>query len=326
MQQRRISREKFKPKENDNMQSALIDAEPGILTAPTGELFCFKNGISAVIDDSVQPSETDIVDNAADTWDDVVVKITGELCGEWEALSALFPYRTYRRSQNMFGADAAWTIHTTSGRLFTFPRAAVTGYPSINLAPDKSIFGSGFEVTALRKDNTPWSTAGSLYTETASAFASWSFFNSAGILKVNATAVLGALAAPWSGIETAAGWAITPQLLYKPFKSSETGTIQAFFQGERWMAKCQPINVLPGDIITAQPIQGGTARRGAPLASGNNLVLTGAGGSPVVNLTSVQIRKPGYRFGNETIRIGELGFEAQRTYTSGQPQPLVTLT
>jgi hypothetical protein len=307
------------------MLSALIDAEPGILIAPGGEKFAFKDGISAKFADSVQPTPADIVANAGDTWDDVVVKITGNLFGEWETLPILYPYGAYRRSQNIYGADTNWKIHTTSGRLITFPRAAVTGYASINLSPEKTLFGGGFEVTAIRKDNTPWATAGSLYTEGALAFTDWAFFDAAAALKVDAAAAWGAVAAPWSAIETADGWEITPQLAIQFQKASAIGTMQAFFQGEQWMAKCMPLNVGVAEILAQHPIQGGTARRGKRIASGNNLVLTGAGGSPVVTLTSAAIREPGYQFGNEKIRVGELGFEAQRIYTAGQPQPLCTL-
>jgi hypothetical protein len=306
------------------MLSTLIDAEPGILTI-NSQKFVFKDGITAVIQDSVQATPADIVENAGDTWDDVMVKITGTPCGEWEALSTLFPYASFRRGQNIYGADAPCTIQTTSGKLWTFPRAAITGSPSLSLSPSKSLFGGGFEVTGIRKDNTPWATAGSLYTVTSVPFTDWSFFSAAAILKVAAAAAWGALASPWDGIVTMDGWDVANKLNLKFIQDAAIGTIQAVYMGETMVAKCRPLNVLGTDIITAHPIQGGTTRRGAPVASASDLVLTGAGGSPVVTLKSACLRQPGYKFGNDEVRIGELGFEAQRTYTTGQPQPLYTL-
>jgi hypothetical protein len=116
------------------------------------------------------------------------------------------------------------------------------------------------------------------------------------------------------------------RLNLKFIQSSEIGTVQAFYVGETVMAKCRALNVLIDDIIAVHGVQGAGARRGKRIASGNNLLLTGAGGSPVITLTSAALREPGYRFGNEEIRIGEIGFEAQRIFTSGAPQPLYTLS
>jgi hypothetical protein len=307
------------------MDSALVDAEPGILTAPGGQKFVFKDGITAKVNETVQATPADIDQNAGDTWDDAVIEITGTPYGEWENLPTLYPYASHRFNQNIYGADAAWTIHTTSGRLLTFTRAAVTGLATLNIAPDKTLFGSGFKVTAIRKNNSTWATANSLYQETAVAFTDWSTFDPTQALKVDAAAAWGALAAPWNGIETMDGWEISFGLNINFIKTSAVGSFQALFKGLTVMAKCNPANVTRPDIIAAHPIQGGTARRGKRIASGNNLVLTGAGGSPVITLTSAQIRQPGYEWGTDKIQIGELGFEAQRIFTSGQPQPLYTL-
>lgn len=305
------------------MDRTLIDAEPAILTIGAATIF-FKDGITMKIEDSVQATPADVVQNAGDTWDDLMVKITGTPSGEIETLSTLYPYASFRRGQNIFAADAPCTIKTTSGRLFTIPSAAITKCCDLNLAPDKTFFGGSLEITGVRKNNTAWSAVGSLYTEAASAFADWATFGAAGILKLAYAAAWGALAAPWNGIVTEDGWSLSFGLNLKYQKDAAIGTVQAFYQGETVVAKCRALNVVAADIIAAHPIQGTGAARGKRIASGNNLVLTGDGGTPVITLTSTQLRSPGYRFGNEEIRNGELGFEAQRIYTSGQPQPLYT--
>lgn len=308
------------------MLSSLIDAEPGILTAPSGAKFVFKDGITAKIIASTQETPSDFVQNAGDTWDDFMIEITGTPYGEWENLTTLYPYSAYRFNQNIFGADAAWTIKTTSGRLYTFHRAAVTGYANLSIGPNKTLFGSGFRVTAIRKDNTAISAANSLYTEGASAFADadYSTFDAAQALKVDAAAAWGALAAPWSDIETEEGWEIGYGLNLEFLKSARNGTIQALFKSETVTATCNPLNIGATDVMAQHPIQGGTSRRGERTASGNNLVLTGAGGSPVITMTSCAISDVEYRYGQKH-RVGMLQLKAQRTYTGGKPQPLITL-
>jgi hypothetical protein len=311
------------------MLSSLIDSEPGILTAPSGAKFVFKDGITAKPVVSTQETPSDIVQNAATTYDDVMIEITGTPYGEWENLATLYPYSAYRFNQNIYGADAAWTIHTTSGRLFTFHRAAVTGYANLSLAPNKTLFGSGFKVTALRKDNTAWSAVNSLYTEAATAFTDYSTFDAAAALKVDAAAVWGNFAAPWSDIETEEGWEIALELGIEFRKSSRIGTIQAVFKGEKVTASCNPLNITAADILSqsviVHPIQGSGARRGGRIASGKNLTLTGAGGSPVVTLTSASLINVEYHMGTNRHRVAALAWGAERTYTAGQPQPLFTV-
>ncbi|HUS37373.1 MAG TPA: hypothetical protein VM680_18645 [Verrucomicrobiae bacterium] len=307
------------------MDQTLIDAEPAIMTFDSG-VFVFKDGITVKINDSVQATAADIVENAGDTIDDVMATISGTPCGEWENLTKLWPYGSYRRGQNIFGADKTAVIHTTSGRKITFMSAAITKSPDLKLNPESSLMG-GAEWTCKRKNNTPWSTAESFYKEESAAFSDWSAFDAASVLKVAAAAVWGALSAPWNGIATEEGWDVSFGLNLKWVKDAAVGSVQAFHRGQTVMAKCRPLNVKMTDIQTIHEglIQGTGARRGKRIASGSNLVLTGEGGSPVVTLTSAALRQPGYAFGEERIRVDEIGFEAQRTYTTGQPQPLYTL-
>lgn len=308
------------------MLSSLIDAEPGILTAPSGAKFVFKDGITAKIIASTQETPSDFVRDAGRTWDDFMIEITGTPYGEWENLSTLYPYAAYRFNQNIYGADAAWTIKTTSGRLFTFHRAAVTGYANLSVGPNKTLFGSGFKVTAIRKDNVAISAANSLYTEGASAFADgdYSTFDAATALKVDAAAAWGNYTTPWDNIETEEGWEIAFGLNLEFIKSSRNGTIQALFKGETVSATCNPLNLGATDVMAKHPIQGVGARRGARIASAKDLVLTGEGGSPVITLTSAQILDLEYRFGQKH-RVGMIQFGAERTYAAGKPQPLYTL-
>lgn len=301
----------------------LIDGEPGVVIYDSATIV-FDKGITMKIAETVQATPTDVVENAGDTWDDARVIISGQPSGEYENLTKLFPYASYRRGQNIFGADKPLVIHTTSGKKFTVGTAALTKSPDITLNPDKPVFG-GAEWTGIRKKGVAWATADSLYKYESAAFASWAAFDAAAILKVAAAAAWGALASPWDDIRTTEGWVINFGLNLKWITDSSVGSCQALFMGETVMAKCAPLYDLASAIIAAQLVQGTGARRGKRVASGSDLVLTGEGGSPEVTLTSAALRNPGYQFGGEQLRVGELGFEAQRTYSSGQPQPLYTL-
>jgi hypothetical protein len=193
------------------MDRTLIDAEPAIVTHDGG-IYVFQDGITMTVSDSVKPTPTDLVINAGDTQDDVIVKVSGKPAGEWENLTKLWPYAAYRRGQNIYGADKPLTIHTTSGKKVTIPAAALTKSPDLDCAPDKTLLGS-VEWTGIRQQTAsavvPWSTVGGLYSIADVAFTDYSAFDATAILKVDFAAAWGALAAPWSAIATMEGWQIS---------------------------------------------------------------------------------------------------------------------
>jgi hypothetical protein len=275
----------------------------------------------------VQATPADIVQNAGDTWDDLMVKISGTPTGEVESLALLYPYASFRRGQNIFAADSPATIqHHERASVHSAERGHHEVLRLWRWLRTRHFFPAAWKSPACAKTIRLWSAAGKpLHRGRISAFSDWSAFNAAGILKLELHGGVGSAGERRGmGSSTEDGWAISFGLNLKYQKDAAIGTVQAFIQGETVLAKCRALNVTATDIIAAHPIQGTGAARGKRIASGNNLVFTGDGGTPVITLTSAQLRSPGYRFGNDEIRNGELGFEAQRIYTTGQPQPLYT--
>jgi len=89
--------------------------------------------------------------------------------GQWTALSTLFPYATALIGDSVFGTDKTLTIWTRDGKKRVYAAAAVTKMPNIMLASTKTLLAE-VEFTCIHAADTNWSTAGSLFTDSAQAY------------------------------------------------------------------------------------------------------------------------------------------------------------
>ena len=86
-------------------------------------------------------------------------------------------------------------------------------------------------------------------------------------------------------------------------------------------AKCTPIGLSESQILAELPF---AMRRGASLRGENDLVIAGAGGLTVTLKNATLVTGP-LAWGNTTLRVGEVGFVAHRSFTSGVAGPLYSV-
>jgi len=259
---------------------------------------------------------------------DVMAVISFEPAGEWESLGILWPYGAFTVGASIFdgasygesSGDIPLTIQSVDGKLYTFPAAALTKIPTIRGSASETMIGA-VEFTAIRKDNTAWSTADSLFTIASNAWSDTGF-DPAAILTQPLAAAWGS--SPWDDIETQTGWTIDFDLQTSPVPMDDIGTYDMKFASTGAMAKCIPANIPEANINTALLVQDTGAARGRSLnANSNDLALTATG--VVITLKAAQLKSAGFQFGNVTLRQGEIGLIATRGFTAGAPDPFYTV-
>lgn len=300
-----------------------IKRGPGAVIFNTSTTIFSKADIEASIELQTSPTPSSVHGNIGDVVLDAMAKVVVPPLGEWEALAVLFPYASMAPGTSLFGdTDKPLKVWGVDGVSLLFAAAAITKMASIRCTPSETLL-SPIEFTCLRPDAAAWATANSLYTVTTEAFASYAAFSKAAVLRVAFAAAWGS--SPWDAIRTADGWTIDFDLKTKEVPDDALGIQDYTFEDLEVRAKCTPIGKTMAQLLSALAIQGGTARRGQALLGTSDLVLTGAGGSPVITLNKPAIKTAGEKWGDTTLRHGEIGFVAQRTFSSGVPDALFTL-
>lgn len=294
---------------------------PGSLIFDGGTFFD-KNEIAATVEIEKSLTSSALHGDAGHAHLDTTGKVTFTPLGEWENLTKLYPYLSSLPGDEMMTAtDKPVVVHGRDTERITYAAGCITQMPEIICSPTETLFGQA-EITCLRAADADWDDSNSLYTIDTAAF-SHAAFSKAAILRVPFTAAWGS--SPWDAIRTETGWRISFNLEYDFVTDDEKGKVGVTFKRLEVMARCTPLAKSMTAILAAMNLQGGSARRGQSMEGGSNLVLTGAGGSPVITVNKPIIERAGFRWGSTTLRSGEIGFIAQRTFSSGVPQPLLTL-
>jgi hypothetical protein len=293
-----------------SMQRSDIIRGPGIVALNTDVFYC-KGDIEAALEMKRFQVENQIHGKVDERIDDVTAKIQFTPAGEIETalLSALYPHANPVIGASIFGAsDVAAYVHTKAGRKVTFHASALTKMPPLILSTNKTAFGQA-EITAVRKNNTAFDTANSLFTDAAVAFSDTSF-SSANVKTEKYTAVWNSIT-----IETESGWTIEPDMSINYHTTDEIGTVDATLEGVSVMAKCRPLNLTESQILDNMKAQGTGNLRGKSLRGGLNLVITGT--TKTITIYDAALVVGPLRFGNAVLRGGEIGFMAQRAESTG---------
>ncbi len=241
---------------------------------------------------------------------------TGEINAD--ILAALFPaaYLNPVIGTSIFPSTDKTLVVTgithTTGNVFTLKSSALTRMPNLVLAANKTLFGEA-EFTGIRQKSTAWSTAGSLTGISDQGSPAAGDSDPADIPSEPATAAWGSIIAD---IETEAGWTIEPTLELKPEVSDREGTYDMTLVGVGYMAKCRPLGPSMATIQNAMAHQGTSAARGAslrPLSADLTLETT----TLTATVKNAALVSAGFRWGANELRIGEIGFVAQRNYDAG---------
>jgi hypothetical protein len=268
---------------------------------------------------------------------DVLPQISFTPVGEWESLEVLYPYFSNQDGAiltigaEIFTAadgtagDSPLVIHTLAGTTYTFHAAAVTKMPDITLASTKTLLGQ-VQFTCVRKDNTAWSADNSLVTINAAAGApaSDTEFDPSAIITQPYTC---AWQSPLDSFSTSTGVVVAFDTRFDPTEVDGTGTQGMTLADVGVMARCIPVGVTEANMISALGIQGSGATRGRSrnATSHDFTIAPVSGSSPTVVVKNAALKQAGFKFGNTTLRGGEFGFLATRSFPSGVNGPLFTL-
>jgi hypothetical protein len=201
------------------------------------------------------------------------------------------------------------------GTRVTLHNAAVTKMPAVNPASQKTLW-SGVEFECFAKNGIPWTTADAFYTIDTAAFAD-SGFDPADIITQPYSLTWGS--APWSGIYTKNGFVIEPSLTLEAVEDDVSGILTRRISSLVFTAKAQPEGPDLSDVLTALKLQGAGATRGRSLA-GSDLNIQGTG--VYVRLYAAALVGGPAQWSSKLDRVGELTWQATRTFTMGVANPL----
>jgi hypothetical protein len=234
-------------------------------------------------------------------------------------LSALYPaaLRNPVINSSLHGSgDTAGIVHSTAGTKVTFKSVGLAALPELILTPQETVMGD-VTLSALIGNGLDRTASDSFMVVESAA---WSeLFPESEIVTV-----------PYSGawnditIHTEKGWRVTFDLQRETRYVDGVGTIDHKFKNLIVRASCQPVNLDEDDLFGNLRPQG--LALGASMRRSKNLVITGAAGGLVVTLYDATLVEGPCQWGPNTLRPGELGFEASRLISGGTLAALFDIT
>ncbi len=248
--------------------------------------------------------------------------------GRWNAamIAALWPYLNAVPGASMpTNTDRPFVAHGADAGLLTVPAAYVKKMPSITLSAKKSMIGSvGFK-GILASDTDPDDSDSYLtYAATGGTLTDTGFTLST-IKTQPYTAVWGNVTG-FGSLVGEDGFDISFDLQSKEIPIDGLGTVVEVVQKVGVMVKCKPVGPTAAQILTALKMAGsGNALGRSHAAGGAALTITGADSVNVFTSPKMSLVEAGYRFGNDVLRNGEIGFVANMNPASGVQGALATL-
>ena len=248
--------------------------------------------------------------------------------GRWSAamIAALWPYLNATPGASMFGsADVPFIAHGADAALFTALAVAVTKMPGVLFAANKTLIGAaGFRgilgTGAAPDDSNQYLT----YAASGGTFADSGFSLSA-IKTQLYTAAWGAV----SGFTTLygeEGFSLDFNMGSKEMFVAGFGTIDSRVQTVEAVLKCKPMGPTGAQVLAALKFAGsGNALGSSRQAGSAQLTLTGADGIVYLTMPKATMVEAGYRFGDDVLRNGEIGFAATINVSGGTQSNLCTL-
>ena len=283
-----------------------------------GKTFFDASGISAEIESATSEIPSSISGSIATIKTDQTGKIRFTPCGQLAAdlLALLYPYGSPTVGSSVCGsADRPLVVHSLAGTKVSFVNAVLSKMPELYLSPIRTAFGSAEFSAALGLAKAPGD-ADAFYKVEQAAYNSGAP-DPEGITGVQYAGTFGDLSIP----DTLAGWTITPEVVLEPVTVDSVGTIDWTIAGVSCTATCTPVGLTEAEILAALPVSGA---RGSMIGGESDLVVSGAGGLKVTLMKASLVRGP-LQWGTTTLRAGELGFTAHRSFAGGVPGPVFSV-
>jgi len=260
----------------------------------------------------------------------------------WGALGLLFPPALGVSVGSVAGVlaigarphgatDVPCKIWTPDGRLYTFPRAAVTRHPELHLGIAKPLFGRT-EITAIVATGKSLGDAAALYTIAESGAADpGGQMGLADFARGAWTGVWGT-AAGFGGevngtpIEAEDEWVLSNEVKYSPLPVQKLARAYQL-DSVKFMARVRPYGPTHTQIDAAIGLNHGRllGSQIAGSATAADLVLTGPN-AKTITLKCADVVGAGFEFGGTRLGTGEIGFVTTVQFTGGVPQPLLVFS
>ena len=276
------------------------------------------NGITAEIESATQEVPSSISGPLDTIKTDQTATVGFTPCGQITAdiLAALYPHQTPAIGSSLCGSsDKALVVHSLAGQKVEFFNAFLSQVPDLLLSPVKTAFGAAQFTALLGLGKAPGDT--DAFCKVTAATYNLNYPDPEGLTGVHYAGTFGSLSIP----DTADGWTVSVELATEPVATDGLGTIDHTLSGVTVRAKCTPIGLSESQILAALPFAMG---RGASLRGENDLVIAGSGGLTVTLKNASLVTGP-LAWGNTTLRVGEVGFVAHRSFTSGVAGPLYSV-
>lgn len=268
------------------------------------------DGITAEVNTETQDVPSSVSGQLDTIKADQTATVSFTPCGQISAdlLSILFPHQTPSIGSSLCGvADKSLLIHSLAGQKVEFVNAVLTGAPELRLSPVATAFGQAQFTGLLGLGKAPGD-AEAFYKVAAAAY-NLNYPDPTGLTGVHYVGTFGSLSIP----DTADGWTVNVELETKPVKTDSQGTIDFTLSGVTVRAKCTPLGLTESQILAKLPV---SSARGASLRGSDDLVIAGTGGLTVTLKNASLVTGP-LQWGNTTLRAGELGFVAHRSFNQG---------
>ncbi len=232
------------------------------------------------------------------------------------ALAAvLWAYAATNIGASIFGAtDTPLVIQGRDGISLTVPNAAVTKMASIFASVAKTLQGP-ITFTGLLKNSTAPSAAGAYYVIASSAYPGDTGWSRADIKTLAYASAWGS--SPWAAFNTEDGWEIEFDLQLAPQMVDGLGTVDMSLQGLTVKAKSIPVGPNLAQLHTA--MQENTDF-GTSMATANDLIISATG--VYIRLSNAGMISMDASWGSQKKRLGACEWQANRTVTTGVPDPL----
>jgi hypothetical protein len=296
---------------------------PGTVTHNGVQIFD-KDGIDAALVPTDFDVPVSLYGNVDTRRADLIGQISATPCGIANSglLAALFPYGNPTIGASLgTGTDLPLLVKTLAGKKLTFTAAFLSRMPTLRLSARETLFGGAAEWIAIIGNNITRTTNNSMWTVADEA---WSGSFDKAQLICKPTAAAWGSTAPWDAIKTESGWTIDFELGMEPVTEDTEGTVDYILTSVGVMAKCRPLGLTESHVLTAMRAQNTGNAIGASIRTGDDLVLAATGGLTVTIKDAALVEGP-LRFGTTDLRVGELGFRAHRSISSGTPGAIFTV-
>jgi hypothetical protein len=240
--------------------------------------------------------------------------------------AVLWPYGDTVPGTSIFGsADRPLVIHGRDGVKVTVHNAALTRMPAIRLGVGVTLAGACQFTGLLALSKAVTAADGYLTVASNQAYPGDTNFNAGAILTQPALATWGS--APWAAFEVEApGWEITPTLRLSPVATDGLGTVDMLLQGLEVTARAVPVGPTIAQMLTAHKE---TAEFGSSMmpSGGTDLVITSGAATPqvVVTVNAAALVETEMVWSAAKKRVAQCVWRAQKTFTTGDPDPLFTV-